>query len=208
MYRVYQALSREGPAEGSRARNARRSRASCGWTGRLRRSSMIVRWRKAHSHSRLQAVAGGEVSGGLRGDDCDHAAGGAGGQRVWHRPDAARGRRRFGGRQSCAGDGARDAGRRQARAQVPALDLRCLFTRHRERILAALWPGRRPVADPDAPDLADLSRNLGCSIRRRRQRTEPRRSCGTGRRGSRSGRCRPCGTTSARPSRRLPSRSI
>ena len=53
----------------------------------------------------------------------------------------------------------RDAG--ESGAQVPAADLRLLFDRLRQPVLAALRPGRRAVADPDALDLGDLSGTAG-----------------------------------------------
>ena len=49
------------------------------------------------------------------------------------------------------------------RGVVSALDLRRLFDRHREPVLAALWPRRGPVADADALDLGDLSRTAGAA---------------------------------------------
>jgi hypothetical protein len=51
-------------------------------------------------------------------------------------------------------------------------------------------------------------RYQGCPFSRRRQRSGPRHSCGIWHWRVPSGRHKPCGKTSARPSRRSPSRSI
>ena len=78
-------------------------------------------------------------------------------------PFPARGRRQFGRRQSGARRGHRIARRGGPRAALHAADLRCLFGRQREPVMAALRSGRRSVADPDAVDLGDLSRNAGAA---------------------------------------------
>ena len=79
----------------------------------------------------------------------------------------------FGRRQSGARRGHRIARRGGPRAALHAADLRCLFGRQREPVMAALRSGRRSVADPDAVDLGDLSRNAGAAGRLAR-RPDPR----------------------------------
>ena len=114
---------------------------------------------------RLQALARAPLPQGVRGDGGGDPARRARGGRARHRPDPDRGRRRFGGRQSGARRRTGAARRRGPRAALYAADLRRLFGRQREPVMAALRPGRRIVADPDAVDLGDLSRNSGAAGR-------------------------------------------
>src|ERR1700730_15766272 len=100
---------------------------------------------------------------------------GARGGRPRHRSDAARGRWRFCRGQSGTRRRSRRARCRRARPRPHAADLRLLFDRHREPVMATFRSGRRVVADADALDLGHLSRTARPADRLAR-RADPRRS--------------------------------